>query len=122
MGPTLFCDTKMASAVFGKLGDALKSQGPELVKKVGAVYEWKISGNSWTMDLKNGSGAIKQGSAGKADCTLSMDEKVFLYLMQGKVNAQQAFMQGKLKIGGNMAFAMKLGPILESVKGSVAKL
>ena len=53
------------------------------------MYEWKISGKSWTMDLKNGAGAVKDGSAGKADCTLTMDEKVFLDLMAGKVNAQQ---------------------------------
>ena len=71
------------------------------------------------MDLKNGSGSITKGSTGKADCTLTMGDDVFQKLIGGKMNAQQAFMQGKLKIGGNMAYAMKLGPILDGLKGSL---
>ncbi len=70
------------------------------MKKVGAVYEWKIGPDVWIMDLKNGSGSVKKGNDGvKADCTLTMDEAVFTELFGGKLNAQQAFMQGKLKIG-----------------------
>lgn len=78
--------------------------GAELVKKVAAVYEWKIGSDVWIMDLKNGSGAVKKGNDGvKADCTLTMDEAVFTDLFGGKLNAQQAFMQGKLKIGACLA-------------------
>lgn len=51
-----------------------------------------------------------------------MDEATFLSLIAGKLNAQQAFMQGKLKIGGNMSFAMKLGPILDGLKGALPKM
>ena len=47
-----------------------------------------------------------------------MAEDVFEQLVAGKLNAQQAFMQGKLKIGGNMAAAMKLGPILQGLGGA----
>ena len=107
---------KMAEKIFAEMASALKTQGPALVKKANAVYEWKIGGESWTMDLKNGSGGVTKGSAGKADCTLTMTEDVFTSLIEGHVNAQQAFMQGKLKIGGNMAHAMKLGPVLEGLK------
>lgn len=74
--------------------------------QVGAVYEWKVGNDTWTMDLKNGNGAVVKGSQGKADCTLTMAEAVFVDLMQGKTNAQQAFMQGKLKIGGNMGTSL----------------
>ena len=74
------------------------------------------------LDLKNGNGSVSKGSSGKADCTLTMAEDVFEKLIAGSLNAQQAFMQGKLKIGGNMAHAMKLGPILEGLKGGMSKL
>lgn len=98
-----------------------------MVKKVGAVYEWKVGSESWILDLKvpkkktrthhihffspsflilqkkNGNGAVRKGGDGtKADCTLTMAENVFADLMGGKLNAQQAFMQGKLKIGGEL--------------------
>jgi putative sterol carrier protein len=76
--------------------------GPALVAKAKAVFEWKIGSEVWTLDLKNGNGSVTQGSSGKADCTLTMGEDVFQKLIAGSLNAQQAFMQGKLKIGGNM--------------------
>ena len=58
----------------------------------------KIGSEVWTLDLKNGSGSVSKGSSGKADCTMTMAEDVFEQLIAGKLNAQQAFMQGKLKV------------------------
>ena len=56
----------------------------------------------------------------------SGDAEIPAYLFKpkkpGKLNAQQAFMQGKLKIGGNMSYAMKLGPILDGLKGALPKM
>lgn len=42
----------------------------------------------------------------------------------GKLNAQSAFMSGKLKVKGNMGLAMKLGTVMEQAKKNmpVAKL
>ena len=45
----------------------------------------------------------------------SSDENFFL-LGNGDLNAQTAFMSGKLKIKGNMGLAMKLGPIIEQAR------
>jgi len=43
-------------------------------------------------------------------------------IMLGKVDGQAAFMQGKLKMSGNMALAMKLGQVLGSKVPKQAKL
>ena len=39
-------------------------------------------------------------------------------MVAGKLNGQQAFMQGKLKLKGNMMLAQKLGTALASLKSS----
>jgi putative sterol carrier protein len=39
---------------------------------------------------------------------IAMKDADFLLLMAGKLNAQQAFMKGQLKIKGNMMLAQKL--------------
>jgi putative sterol carrier protein len=68
------------------------------------------------LDLKNGSGSLEKNGKGKADITLTVSEADFLDLSSGKLNAQQAFMKGKIKIKGNMGLAMKLGTVLAAAK------
>ena len=53
---------------------------------------------------------------GKADLILTVKDKDFVAMSTGKLNAQSAFMSGKLKIKGNMGLAMKLGPILQAAR------
>lgn len=66
---------------------------------------------SWVIDLKNGSGSVSEGTA-KADTTLSMKDDDYVAMANGKLDSQMAFMQGKLKIAGSIAHAMKLGGLL----------
>jgi len=98
----------MAQAVFDELS---KRMTPEVVKQINGVYLFQVDKDSWTVDLKNGSGSVKKGEQGKPDCTVIMKESDFVDLMTGKLNGQSAFMSGKLKIKGNMALAMKLGKL-----------
>ena len=66
------------------------------------------AGGAWTVDLKNRPGAVKPGATSQPDCTLVMNVDDFVGLMTGKLDGQQAFMQGKLKVKGNMMLATKL--------------
>jgi putative sterol carrier protein len=68
------------------------------------------------LDLKNGTGSLNKSAEGKPDITLTLSEADFLDLSTGKLNAQQAFMKGKIKIKGNMGLAMKLGTVLAAAK------
>ena len=100
-------------AVFELLGSQLSSH-PEVVAKVQGVYQWVITGDGggkWVVDLKNGGGSVKEGEAEKADCTITVAGDSFVKMMTGKANSQQLFMQGKLKVKGSMAYAMKLGEL-----------
>jgi len=112
-----------ASAVFEKLQQIIKANGAQLVQKVKGVYRFDVKGadgkvQSWSLDLKNGSGAVIVGvpAIGKADCTITIGDEDFVALMGGKLNPQTAFMQGKLKIAGNMGLATKLSEVTKLAK------
>ena len=47
-----------------------------------------------------------------ADCTVIVSMADFGEIIAGNLNAQMAFMTGKLKIEGDMGIAMQLGQIL----------
>jgi hypothetical protein len=81
-----------AEGVFAALG---AQASPELVKKVNATFKFDVTKGdakrSWLLDLKNGSGAVKDADeATKADCTIGIKDEDFVALMSGKLNAQQA--------------------------------
>jgi len=103
-----------AAAVFDGLTKTIASN-PDLVKSIAGVYQFDITAGgknkTWTVDLKNAKGSVAEGPASKADCTISASDDDFVGMMTGKLNSQQLFMQGKLKIKGNMGLAMKLGKL-----------
>jgi len=99
--------------VFNEIEKAIKADS-SLLQKVGGVLHFKIGNESWTVDLKNAPGSVSKGAPSKADCTVTTDEENFVNMMTGKSNGQQLFMQGKLKLQGNMALAMKLDKLPKS--------
>ncbi|XP_054160689.1 peroxisomal multifunctional enzyme type 2-like [Oppia nitens] len=105
------------------------SDHKELVPIIKTVYQWNITKNNkvftvWTLDLKNGNGAVYKGSpkTGKADCTLIIDEEAAVNIFEGREDAMKAFMGGKLKISGNILAAQKLQQLWseEAPRGSVS--
>ncbi|XP_068196564.1 sterol carrier protein 2 isoform X2 [Antennarius striatus] len=100
--------------VFKEMENRLQQEGEQLVKRIGGVFAFKVKDGpggqeaTWVVDVKNGRGSVSNDASMKADCTLSLSDQDLLDLMTGKLNAQTAFFQGKLKISGNMGLAMKL--------------
>jgi 3-hydroxyacyl-CoA dehydrogenase/3a,7a,12a-trihydroxy-5b-cholest-24-enoyl-CoA hydratase len=108
--------------LFAALSEAVKANGAMLVKKANGVIKFTFTDNDevWVVDLKNGSGAVVGDGSykGKVNLTLTMKDEDLFKLSQGELDAQSAFMGGKLKLKGNMGLAMKLTPILASVGGA----
>lgn len=100
--------------VFELIKQQLKEDGPSLIKKLQGIFGFVIKNGpggatgKWIVDAKTGPGEVVFDSDKKADCTITISDKDFLLLMTGKLNPQQAFMAGKLKVSGKMALAMKL--------------
>lgn len=120
-------DTTSSSESTGlKSGTLLKAaqefmktpQGADVVKKVGFVYRFDILPKkgaqpiSVTFDLKNGKGKIEIGAPEKFDAQFTMLDDDFMKIINGQLNPQIAFMQGKMKIKGNMKAATKFQPSL----------
>ncbi len=88
---------------------------PDLVAKINAVYQFNISGEGggqWSVDCTTPQGAVATGSSPAAKCTVNCSDSDFLAIVNGKLNAQMAFMMGKLKIQGDMGLALKLAQLL----------
>jgi hypothetical protein len=88
---------------------------PDVVSRINAVYQFNISGPSggqWAVDCTQPGGVITPGPAPSPRCTVNCTDGDFLAIVNGKLNAQMAFMSGKLRIQGDMGLAMKLQQIL----------
>jgi len=108
-----------SAKLFLSMAELLKANGKAVCTKVNAVFNFEVLKNSddknptcFTIDLKNAPGEVKVGRHEKPDATFTMLDENILLMAEGKLNGQQAFMQGKMKIKGNMAAAMKFTPDL----------
>jgi putative sterol carrier protein len=103
--------------LFENMKPYLVKQAEDVKKKVGFVYAFEVFKNkgdapeTWTVNLKDSVG-ISKGKVGTVDATFNLSDDDAVALFGGSLNPQTAFMQGKLKIKGNMQAAMKFTPEL----------
>jgi putative sterol carrier protein len=69
------------------------------------------------IDGKSTPNTVSDGEGKSADCTLSVAMSDFEKMVKGELDGTSAFMQGKLRVAGDMGLAMKLGPILQKARG-----
>jgi len=98
-----------AEAVFTEMKARIT---PDVVTKVNASFRFDITRGGtkriWLADLKKEGVVREADDSTKADCIIAISDDDFVKLMNGQLNAQQSFMQGKIKIKGNMMLAQKL--------------
>lgn len=51
-----------------------------------------------------------------ADCTVAVKFNDFILMSEGKLDSMMAFMQGKMRVQGDMTVAQKLTPILKKLQ------
>ena len=94
-------------------------EGKGLIPKVNAVLGFEITTKKgakptlvYEIDLKNGQGSVTARKPKNPDAVFTMVDGDFEKVCKGTLNPQIAFMQGKMKIKGNMAKASKFTPEL----------
>lgn len=97
--------------VFAEIQKQL-DEDPSKAKAVNGIYKFDVTGaGTWVVDLKADPPTVTQGD-GEAQCTITVSSDDLLKIVNKELNAQMAFMSGKLKIQGDMGLAMKLSQIL----------
>jgi len=84
---------------------------PDKAAGVEAVVQYHLTGDEggdWIINIKEGKCTVTEGIAEKPTMTLTADANDFKDVLTGKANGMQYFMQGKLKLAGDLNLAMKL--------------
>jgi putative sterol carrier protein len=99
--------------VFTQINERMNA---EKAKKINATYLFDIGGDGggkWFADLTKDDGPWISEGEGEAKCTISVPKgEDWVAIASGKMNPTAAFMQGKLKVKGDMSLAMKLQGLL----------
>ena len=93
---------------------------PSIIKKVNAVFMFEIEGEGkWHVDLKNGKGDVGVGNPDiKADVTVTVNKEVFLKIFNREVKPATAFMNGEMKLSGDLSKAMALESMMKATRNA----
>jgi putative sterol carrier protein len=72
--------------------------------------------------LEGGDARVALGELDGAEATISQNYETAVALDKQELNPQQAFMQGKIKISGNMMKIMQLQPVFSALPKAAAKV
>ena len=90
---------------------------PERAVGLNAVVQCHFTGaeaSDWVITIRDAKCTVEQGSNPKPQLTLTMDSQDYKNLALGKLNGMTAFMQGKIKMSGDVSLAMKFTSLFKT--------
>ena len=84
---------------------------PEKAAGLDAVIQFNFTGaeaGNWYAEIKNGAVKVEPSVHAGPTMTLTADSADYIRIFTGELDPMQAFMQGKLKLQGDLNLAMKM--------------
>jgi putative sterol carrier protein len=84
---------------------------PDQAGDLSATIQFDLSGEGggqWHVTIAGGKASVAEGVAPNAHMTMSVSAADYLAIVNGELDPMQAFMQGKVKITGDVALALKM--------------
>lgn len=106
-------DVFTVESIMASLSSRFKS---EKAKDTQLNVQFQFSSKQYTVEIKDGKIQIHEGHIGTADTTVATDDETYIQLETGKMNAQQAFMSGKIQIS-NLEAMMKMSGLFRKMNG-----
>ncbi|CAE7764628.1 SCP2, partial [Symbiodinium pilosum] len=103
---------------------AIQEKGVSLVRQAGFVYQFDLRDGgpqgSFTLDLKHGAGALRQGVDPNPDVTFSILDADLASLGKGTLSISNALRHGRLDIKGDQLASQVLSEVLERIRREYA--
>jgi putative sterol carrier protein len=84
---------------------------PEKASGLNAVIQFHFSGaepGEWNAEIKNGTLKVEKGVHAKPTISVTADSADYIKIFTHELDPMQAFMQGKLKLQGDLNLAMRM--------------
>lgn len=112
-GVNLLTPEELVKLVSGVLNE-------NLVKEIGGMFQFNVigeTGGTWYLDLRSGHGRIyTDRPLDKPDVVLTMNVDDMQKIFYGQCAAFDAYMQGALKVDGDLKMAMSLEAIVKMLR------
>jgi len=104
---------KTVAEIFATLPGRFKA---EKAKKVGSdlCIQFKFSSGDYTVSVRGSQLDVQSGLSGEAQCIVETDDATYIAVETGKMNPQEAFISGKIKVS-DLGVMMQFGSLIRKL-------